>query len=603
MKCVNEKIGKCIALLVVLVMLLLPVSASVSAEQEEEPPVSAQLEQEPAYTPGAAIKMRRAAATPVSKGNTLNFNEDVWYDLYWKHGTFWQSWGRYYVAVLNYYNFSNDTIGYCIEPFNDSAAMGSGRTTISWEDIDVKWRDYGTFEKEKIEGISLALAYGAPNNGDTTESGYYATALLVWDMATGYRYPDGSLITGKEPPFAVNIKYSHPTTYSKYQELLTRIKQHGVIPSFSVSNASQLSDDSTIVLNYDAETGNYQAQAVDTNGVLESFHYQSAIDGLTFSKSENTLTITATPEAAAKANGMTVQSRGYETTLDKSVLVWASGTGADTQLMVTLNTEVDPVPSCFRLKVNAGSLKITKSTTDSANLEGWQFSLYSDEACTQLISGPHTTGADGSVTIENLNAGTIWVKETGHADPATEKLYMCSSTNPACVFITNGQVATAEFINQRRLATIEVQKVDYHEQALPGAQFLLEWSDNGDIWQTVTYTDSQTALRGTCSTMGISDGILQTDELGRAAFTGLNPDVFYRLTEVKAPDGYQLLSGPAFEGRITQEDLVITLNVVNAPVYSLPQTGAHSMIGVATGVCICLFFCSGALLYLKRKVR
>ena len=49
----------------------------------------------------------------------------------------------------------------------------------------------------------------------------------------------------------------------------------------------------------------------------------------------------------------------------------------------------------------------------------------------------------------------------------------------------------------------------------------------------------------------------------------------YRLTETKAPEGYQLLTKPAFEGEIqVGNEYFVQLTVVNAPTYELPKTGS-----------------------------
>ncbi len=60
-----------------------------------------------------------------------------------------------------------------------------------------------------------------------------------------------------------------------------------------------------------------------------------------------------------------------------------------------------------------------------------------------------------------------------------------------------------------------------------------------------------------------------------SGFSGLHPLRQYRLTETKAPEGYQLLAEPAFEGSIpAEDDFVVQLTVVNAPMYELPKTGS-----------------------------
>ncbi len=82
--------------------------------------------------------------------------------------------------------------------------------------------------------------------------------------------------------------------------------------------------------------------------------------------------------------------------------------------------------------------------------------------------------------------------------------------------------------------------------------------------------------KGGCSSAGLTGGELVSGKDGVVTFAGLYPGLQYRLTETKAPDGYQLLTGYAFEGKITtDENPIVELTVVNAPVYELPMTGSH----------------------------
>jgi hypothetical protein len=71
------------------------------------------------------------------------------------------------------------------------------------------------------------------------------------------------------------------------------------------------------------------------------------------------------------------------------------------------------------------------------------------------------------------------------------------------------------------------------------------------------------------------DGKLESGRDGVVHFTGLHPQLQYRLTETKAPEGYQLLEKPAYEGGIAPgEKLIVERTVVNAPVFELPMTGS-----------------------------
>ena len=135
------------------------------------------------------------------------------------------------------------------------------------------------------------------------------------------------------------------------------------------------------------------------------------------------------------------------------------------------------------------------------------------------------------------------------------------------------------FTNRIKPGEIEILKVNEKGNPLAGAQFRLEWSTDGTTWKIVTPSDSQYVTEGTCTSQGLVNGTLVTNAEGLATFTGLHPERLYRLTEVAAPDGYQLLTKPAYEGGLDIEnELRIVIKVTNFPVYELPKTGSNSLL-------------------------
>ena len=332
----------------------------------------------------------------------------------------------------------------------------------------------------------------------------------------------------------------------------------------------------------------------------------------------------------------------------------------------------------FANKLITGGVKLVKETNTGANLSGWKIGLYTDSACTSAVSGsPFTTGTDGTVTVTGLTPGTYYAKEAAVTDPywvcdsavktatvsangtatvtfsnthkgrgkiikampdggsaagwefevysgdnkllgtfttgedgtvLTDYLlpgtytvkeiipegspYTCDAPNPKTLTITAGQTAEVTFTNRLKPGEILIQKVDIHGEPLAGAEFLLEWSSDGQQWQTVTYTDSLDVTEGTCTTEGLSDGKLTSGEDGVVRFTGLYSGSLYRVTETKAPEGYQLLSEPVHEGSIQKDgEYFIQLTVVNAPVFQLPMTGStgySAMTAVQVGICVIL---------------
>ncbi len=424
------------------------------------------------------------------------YTGEHWYDLWYfnKWTQSWEIWGSYWHSDVVYLVFASGTIGYCIQPYNSAAALNQDRVPVSWGDIVTPYRTSSDgFEEAKAQGISLAMAYGSPNNGDTSTSGCYATAAIIWGIGCGHIRPDGT-IRDSDSSFLdalLNGFWDDDEMASeieqKYNELLVCLQNHGKIPSFSAGSRAELTDANTITLQYDASSGLYTASVTDNNGILKYFNYQSSVEGLTFEKSGNTLIVKATPAAVAQLGSSSViHSRGHEVTVGPdSVIVWNTEDNAS-QAMVTMNVEADPVPSYFTLAVPKGNVKIVKTTEDGKNLAGWQLGIYSDAACTNMISGPHTTGSDGTITVSGLDIGTVWVKERGHTDAAINAMYQCGSTNPQQVTIQSGQTTTVSFWNNLRFGQCQVIKETTNGGSKAGWHFTVKDSGGKVVGTYVT---------------------------------------------------------------------------------------------------------------------
>ena len=234
-----------------------------------------------------------------------------------------------------------------------------------------------------------------------------------------------------------------------------------------------------------------------------------------------------------------------------------------------------------------GRAKIIKSMPDGGSVAGWEFEVYSAD---NKLVGTFTTGMDGLVLTDYLLPGTYTVKEIlPEGSP-----YICEDSNPQTVTIEEGKTAEVTFTNRLKPGEISVQKVDTRGEPLTGAEFLLEWSADGSQWAPVTFTDSLDFTEGTSTSEGLTEGKLISGEDGLVRFTGLYPGSLYRLTETKAPEGYQLLTEPVHEGSIqVGNEYFVQLTVVNAPVFELPMTGstgytAMTAIQVGTGVALLL---------------
>lgn len=399
------------------------------------------------------------------------------------------STGEYWTETMAYFTTTDGRIAFCLEP-SVTGTTGSFSNT-----------GWGVVDPYKRQGIALAIAYGAPNNGDTSETGLLATAAVVWDMACGYRdYLGQFMLDGDHSayitssPFSAALQAYFPAAYAEYNSILARIAKHGTVPSFSVKRRLDLASANTIVLKYDAASGTYKASVTDTNGVLESFNFVSPINGLTFAKEGNTLKITATEAAAAQLDtATTICNRGNEIEVSEDLCtVWYPSGGG--QKVCTLDAPTDPVPCYFKLEAEAttGSLRFVKKTNTGAGLSGWYFDLYRDAACTDKIGTYGPTKGDGTYTITGLEPGTYYVKEV---DESALYPYWDYDTTVHEVVIAVGVTSDVTVTNTHN-GKLLIRKTVTDGGRLDGWQFkVTRLSDNADMGVFTTQADG-TILSG-----------------------------------------------------------------------------------------------------------
>ena len=587
---------------------------------------------------------------------------------------------------------------YCIEPWRSYGASTSGNSVDRGVTLDGSGSTAGSnvwyaMPEDYREAIGLILLYSdrmwdhsvsvttTKKDSNPNVPLRIATQFLIYEIVCGLRDPatfksNSVNSCGTSGDIFYNAgEASVPYFAPKYNALVDAIQGAKKIPSFTGASVSSAP---TITL-----TGE-ETSVTDSNGVLSNFSFPDG-NGAEFYKSGNTLYITQTGDISEST--VYKAARNLPSASDSTYRIWYMS-GSSYQTTVSLNTaSAGSLNAYFKLKAapRPGSIRLTKTTEDGKNLSGWKFGIYSDAACTKLVSGPHTTDSGGKISAAGLSAGTYYVKELGHTDSAVGEMYYCSGANPQKVTVTAGAAATVSFTNKRNTGgvkiiktmpdggstagwkfevydsnhklvgsyttasdgtiltdyllpgtytvkeiipedspytcdapnpktvtisagqtaevtftnrmkpgEIRIQKTDTHGEPLAGAEFLLEWSKDGQQWQKVTYTDSPDVTEGTCATEGLADGKLTSGADGVVRFTGLYSGSLYRVTEVKAPKGYQLLTEPVYEGSIQKDDgNFIRLTVVNAPVFELPMTGstgytAMTAIQVGTGVVLLL---------------
>ncbi len=323
---------------------------------------------------------------------------------------------------------------YCIEP---NEHFTDGTKTI-YEHVD-------SLSEDLQDKLSFAELYGYDGNGTkygySWETEYVATWGIVWSLVLGH-FDDAQeeaylnhVFGGKT---SAENRANAKAVYAKIKE---QILSHKVIPSFTVDRKS-LALDKKITLKYNVSTGKYEGSVTDTKGVLSGYTF--AANGVTFLKSGNTLHISTNQILKdCTVTGERV-SNTYVSSLPALCAGFAVGSDQTTTFAIDLK---DPVNAYFSLETEAvGNIRIVKQSEDGVIAD---VPLH--------ISGNGVekdvrTGSDGTITAENLLAGTYTVTEL------VGDKYIPQSAQT--VTVLPGQTASVYFSNILKKFTVTVQKRD-----------------------------------------------------------------------------------------------------------------------------------------------
>lgn len=268
--------------------------------------------------------------------------------------------------------------------------------------------------------------------------------------------------------------------------------------------------------------------------------------------------------------------------------------------------QIDKTVHCFEVKpheevemsfnnTHSGRMEILKTVEGGGTLEGWVFKV-TDSAGKEIPGSPFTTNKDGKIFAVGLTPGEYHVEEILPENSP----YYCTTEQPVSIKVVQGETATARFTNALRPGKLVLTKTDPLENPLAGATFLLEWSEDGTEWKPVTY--STEAVKGSCSTEAVKDGCLTTGADGKLIWDGLQASLKYRLTEISAPDGYNKLTKPAYEGFIPAATMTIEIQVVNTHIFNLPETGSNALRNMALlNAAACIIGITASAYSLKKK--
>ena len=95
--------------------------------------------------------------------------------------------------------------------------------------------------------------------------------------------------------------------------------------------------------------------------------------------------------------------------------------------------------------------------------------------------------------------------------------------------------------------------------------------------------------------------MLTTGEDGILVWDNLYPGLQYRLTEIEAPDGYNLLNKAAFEGELPTDDLTVEVRVINTRIFTMPETGVSTGMVLKIMSLLAAIGCLGVIVFRKKS--
>ena len=200
-------------------------------------------------------------------------------------------------------------------------------------------------------------------------------------------------------------------------------------------------------------------------------------------------------------------------------------------------------------------------------LPGVVYRLFDSEG-NKIADG--TTDANGKLTFDNLKPGSYSYQEIKTVDG-----YQLDETKYDFSLTSENLNIKVTRENKPIRGSLTVRKVDVTGSLLAGAELLLETSTDGQTWAEA--------------------GKITTDKTGIAKWDDLKIGAQYRITEVKAPAGYTLMTEPLFVGTLDSTNPDVTITACNSAGFVLPFTGGVGFttyfLFAALMLCMGVYFC------------
>ncbi|MGY3713789.1 SpaA isopeptide-forming pilin-related protein, partial [Lactococcus petauri] len=298
---------------------------------------------------------------------------------------------------------------YCLDeasPLNPGASATTSNTGSG--SVGADWASLKPLQRAQLQWIGWLSFNNTKASAATDDAMYFAAQMIIWDIANGDGFPSSAAASENHPAnvYTQNLNGGHQSYQAIMDDMDYLIDQYNSsikLPKFAQS-------EKTIILGQTAKFS-------DSNGVLHNYNKITATNRANATVSGNMLSVKPTK---AGVSTITLDNGGISEDGPNAnkggVQVWFTNNTDGTPGQNVLYSANHPQAN-VKVKVNvipAASIKITKMDSDSGKIiPGTKFILLNKEG-KQVTKdadgkalpngGEFTTGADGTVTINNLMA-------------------------------------------------------------------------------------------------------------------------------------------------------------------------------------------------------